>query len=62
MSEVIFSSAVLCLLKFERKPIQSIPTCAMCGRPVKVHTLEEIKNCSNNRRNTKVTTNQDKKL
>jgi len=48
-------------LKFERKPIQSIPTCAMCGKPVKDHTQEEIKNCSNNRRNTKVATNQDKK-
>ncbi len=42
------------LLEFERKPIQSIPTCAMCGKPVKDHTTEEIKKCANTRRNVNV--------
>ncbi|MGC1708325.1 MAG: hypothetical protein WA799_00785 [Nitrosotalea sp.] len=43
-------------MKFERKPIQPIPTCAMCGKPIKDHTQEEIKSCANNRRNVNVGT------
>ena len=42
------------IMKFERKPIQPNPTCAMCGKPIKEHTLEEIKNCMEQRRNSKL--------
>ena len=41
-------------MKFERKPIQPNPTCAMCGKPIKVHTSEEIKNCMKERRISKL--------
>lgn len=37
-------------MKFERKPIQPNPTCPMCGKPIKEHTSEEMKNCTNQRR------------
>ena len=40
-------------MKFERKPIQSNPTCAMCGKSIKEHTCEEIKICMEQRRNSK---------
>ncbi|TSA18277.1 MAG: DUF2256 domain-containing protein [Nitrosopumilales archaeon] len=40
-------------MKFERKPIQPNPTCAMCGKPIKEHTSEEIKICMEKRRNSK---------
>ena len=41
-------------MKFERKPIQPNPTCAMCGKPIKEHTSEEIKICMGERRNSKL--------
>ncbi len=41
-------------MKFERKPIEIIPTCAMCGMPVKKHTQEQMKSCTEERRNSKV--------
>lgn len=37
-------------MKFERKPIEVTPTCAMCARPIKEHTLEQIKFCTEERR------------
>ncbi|WP_165776402.1 hypothetical protein [Candidatus Nitrosotalea bavarica] len=37
-------------MKFERKPIEIIPTCAMCSRPVKEHTPEQMKSCTEERR------------
>lgn len=37
-------------MKFERKPIQVTPTCAMCARPVKEHTPEQMKLCADERR------------
>lgn len=40
-------------MKFERKPIQPSPTCAMCGKPIKEHTQEEIKICMEKRRNSR---------
>jgi hypothetical protein len=41
-------------MKFERKPIQSNPTCAMCGKPIKEHTSQETKICMEERRNSKL--------
>ena len=41
---------ILNIMKFERKPIEVTPTCAMCSRPVKEHTMEQIKSCSEERR------------
>jgi len=41
-------------MKFGSKPIQPNPTCAMCGKPIKEHTYEEIKNCMEERRNSKL--------
>ncbi|HJW19095.1 MAG TPA: hypothetical protein VJ571_00880 [Candidatus Nitrosotalea sp.] len=43
-------------MKFERKPIAIIPTCAMCGKPVKEHTSEQIKSCTGERRKSQVKT------
>jgi hypothetical protein len=40
-------------MKFEPKPIYPNPTCAMCGKPIKVHTPEEIKICIEERQNSK---------
>ena len=37
-------------MKFERKPIEVTPTCAMCGRSVKEHTQDQMKFCSGERR------------
>jgi len=37
-------------LKFERKPIQPNPTCAMCGKSIKDHTSEQMKFCIDERR------------
>lgn len=37
-------------MKFERKPIQPNPTCAMCGKSIKEHTLQEMQKCSEQRR------------
>jgi hypothetical protein len=37
-------------MKFERKPIEIVPTCAMCSRPVKEHNKEQIKSCTEERR------------
>jgi hypothetical protein len=37
-------------MKFERKPIEIQPTCAMCGRPVKDHDSEQMKFCTTERR------------
>ncbi|MEO9308499.1 MAG: hypothetical protein ABI342_09355 [Nitrososphaera sp.] len=37
-------------MKFERKPIISIPTCAMCAKPVKEHSPEQMKLCTEERR------------
>jgi len=37
-------------MKFERKPIEITPTCAMCSRPVKEHTMEQMKFCTEERR------------
>jgi len=37
-------------MKFERKPIEVTPTCSMCARPVKEHTPEQIKLCTEERR------------
>ena len=45
------------MLKFERKPIEPNPTCAMCGKPIKLHTMEEIKKCSNERRDVRKSQN-----
>ena len=42
------------LLKFERKPIQPTPSCAMCGKPVKDHTQEEMKICIEERRKSSI--------
>jgi hypothetical protein len=39
-------------MKFERKPIQPNPTCAMCGKLIKEHSIEEIKICMEERRNS----------
>ena len=39
-------------MKFERKPIEPTPTCAMCSRPVKDHTQEQMRYCANERRKT----------
>jgi len=41
-------------MKFERKPIQPNPTCAMCGKPIKEHTPSEINKCVNERRSSKL--------
>ena len=38
------------IMKFERKPIEIVPTCAMCARPVKAHTPEQMKFCTEERR------------
>jgi endogenous inhibitor of DNA gyrase (YacG/DUF329 family) len=43
-------------MKFERKPIDIIPTCAMCGKPVKGHNPEQMKFCSEERRKSKIST------
>ena len=37
-------------MKFERKPIEIVPTCAMCSRPVKEHSKEQMKLCAEERR------------
>jgi hypothetical protein len=37
-------------MKFERKPIEVLPTCAMCTRPIKEHTPEQMKICKGERR------------
>ncbi|CUR51826.1 exported protein of unknown function [Nitrosotalea devaniterrae] len=37
-------------MKFERKPIEIVPTCAMCSRPVKAHDKEQLKFCTEERR------------
>ena len=37
-------------MKFERKPIKVTPTCAMCTRPINEHTSEQMKFCSEERR------------
>ena len=41
-------------MKFEHKPIQPNPTCAMCGKPIKEHTFQEMKICMEERRNSKL--------
>jgi len=41
-------------MKFERKPIQPNPTCAMCGKPIKEHTSQEMKICMEERHNLKL--------
>jgi|GEM_PF-1274527 len=43
-------------MKFERKPIAITPTCAMCGKPVKEHTLEQMNFCTSERRKSQVKT------
>ncbi len=45
-------------MKFERKPIVFTPTCAMCGKPVKEHTQEQIRSCTDERRKSHVQTNE----
>ena len=40
-------------MKFERKPIEVTPTCAMCGKPINAHTSEQIKSCTQERRKSK---------
>jgi len=37
-------------MKFERKPIEIVPTCAMCSKPVKEHNKEQMKFCTEERR------------
>ncbi|HJU14276.1 MAG TPA: hypothetical protein VJ792_07465 [Candidatus Nitrosotalea sp.] len=37
-------------MNFERKPIEPTPTCAMCGKPIKSHTAEQMKTCTAERR------------
>lgn len=37
-------------MKFERKPIESKPTCAMCGRSIRDHTQEEMNICIKERK------------
>lgn len=37
-------------MKFERKPIEVAPTCAMCSKPVKEHNTEQMKSCTEERR------------
>ncbi|MBI3253403.1 MAG: hypothetical protein HYZ56_01570 [Nitrosopumilales archaeon] len=37
-------------MPFERKPIVADPTCAMCGKPIKNHSKEELKSCMEQRR------------
>ncbi|MDE1819210.1 MAG: hypothetical protein KGI19_11480 [Thaumarchaeota archaeon] len=37
-------------MKFERKPIEIVPTCAMCSKPVKEHNPEQMKLCTEERR------------
>jgi hypothetical protein len=41
-------------MKFERKPIEVTPTCAMCGKSVKEHTAEQMKSCSQERRKSQI--------
>ncbi|HXU95884.1 MAG TPA: hypothetical protein VFP45_05555 [Candidatus Nitrosotalea sp.] len=41
-------------MKFERKPIEVTPTCAMCGKPINAHTPEQMKICTQERRKSKV--------
>ncbi|MDE1818117.1 MAG: hypothetical protein KGH86_03605 [Thaumarchaeota archaeon] len=43
-------------MKFERKPIAITPTCAMCGKPVKEHTPEQMNHCIEERRKSQVKT------
>jgi hypothetical protein len=40
-------------MKFERKPIEVTPTCAMCGKPINVHTPDQMKFCALERRKSK---------
>lgn len=42
------------IMKFERKPIESIPTCPMCTRAIKEHTQGQIKSCMELRKNAKM--------
>ncbi|MGI0045879.1 MAG: hypothetical protein ACREBB_01635 [Nitrosotalea sp.] len=43
-------------MKFERKPIESNPTCAMCGKAINSHTPEKMKECANERKNANTNT------
>ena len=40
-------------MKFERKPIEVTPTCAMCGKPINLHTSDQMKFCALERRKSK---------
>ena len=40
-------------MKFERKPIEVTPTCAMCGKPINIHTTDQMKFCTQERRKSK---------
>ena len=40
-------------MKFERKPIEVTPTCAMCGKLVNLHTTEQMKICTQERKKSK---------
>lgn len=45
-------------MKFEKKPIEITPTCAMCTRPIQDHSQEQMKFCTDERRkshNVKIT-------
>lgn len=41
-------------MKFERKPIEVIPTCPMCTKPIKEHTAEQTKLCMEMRKKAKL--------
>jgi hypothetical protein len=50
-------------MNFERKPIEILHTCAMCARPVKEHTPEQMKFCTGERRKSSlIQDNVDKHL
>lgn len=44
---------LIIIMKFERKPIEIIPTCPMCTKPIKEHTSEQMKFCIEMRKKSK---------
>jgi endogenous inhibitor of DNA gyrase (YacG/DUF329 family) len=47
-------------MKFERKPIEITPTCAICGKPIKLHNQEQMKFCTEERRKLQETKKDNK--
>jgi len=50
------------VLKFEKKPIVPNPTCAICGKPVKNHSNQDIKTCMEERRRASLAIKKNKDL